>query len=121
MRAGTRLEKGLATSDVPFKSPAFNVISGSKVTPSPPSTICTSVSKLVASTAGAAATLFGGSLVLTLVARRSPWRRGLPFVPAGLFFGLSYAMGRDQLSLADRLAKTVVVVARYKPTRRGAA
>jgi uncharacterized RDD family membrane protein YckC len=34
-----------------------------------------------------------------------------------LFFGLSYAMGRDQLSLADRLAKTVVVVARYKPTR----
>jgi uncharacterized RDD family membrane protein YckC len=36
-----------------------------------------------------------------------------------LFFGLSYAMGRDQLSLADRLAKTVVVVARYKPTRTG--
>jgi uncharacterized RDD family membrane protein YckC len=35
-----------------------------------------------------------------------------------LFFGLSYAMGRDQLSLADRLAKTVVVVARYKPTRK---
>lgn len=38
-----------------------------------------------------------------------------------LFYGLSYAMGRDQLSLADRLAKTVVVVARYKPTRDGAA
>jgi uncharacterized RDD family membrane protein YckC len=38
-----------------------------------------------------------------------------------LFFGLSYAMGRDQLSLADRLAKTVVVVARYKPTRDGTA
>jgi len=37
-----------------------------------------------------------------------------------LFYGLSYAMGRDQLSLADRLAKTVVVVARYKPTRDGA-
>jgi len=36
-----------------------------------------------------------------------------------LFFGLSYAMGRDQLSLADRLAKTVVVVARYKPVRAG--
>ena len=34
-----------------------------------------------------------------------------------LFFGLSYTMGRDQLSLADRLAKTVVVVARYAPTR----
>lgn len=37
-----------------------------------------------------------------------------------LFYGLSYAMGRDQLSLADRLAKTVVVVARYRPTRDGA-
>jgi uncharacterized RDD family membrane protein YckC len=37
-----------------------------------------------------------------------------------LFFGLSYAMGRDQLSLADRLARTVVVVARYKPVRSGA-
>ncbi|MFM8303274.1 MAG: RDD family protein [Actinomycetota bacterium] len=34
-----------------------------------------------------------------------------------LFFGLSYAMGRDQLSLADRLARTAVVVARYRPTR----
>jgi len=58
----------------------------------------------VASTAGAAATLFGGSLVLVLVARRSPWRRGLPFVPAGLFFGLSYVClfeayyrGRDSI------------------------
>jgi uncharacterized RDD family membrane protein YckC len=38
-----------------------------------------------------------------------------------LFFGLSYAMGRDQLSLADRLARTVVVVARYQPTRADAA
>ena len=37
-----------------------------------------------------------------------------------LFFGLSYAMGRDQLSLADRLARTVVVIARYRPTRDGA-
>ena len=36
-----------------------------------------------------------------------------------LFFGLSYAMGKDQLSLADRLAKTIVVVARYQPTRTG--
>ena len=44
----------------------------------------------VASTAGAAATLAGGALVLTLVARRAPWRRALPFVPAGLCFGLSY-------------------------------
>jgi drug/metabolite transporter (DMT)-like permease len=44
----------------------------------------------VASTAGAAATLFGGTLVLTLVALRSPWRRALPFVPAGICFGLSY-------------------------------
>lgn len=37
-----------------------------------------------------------------------------------LFFGLSYAMGRDQLSLADRLARTVVVIARYRPTHDGA-
>lgn len=44
----------------------------------------------VASTAGAAATLFGGSLVLALLARRAPWRRALPFVPAGVCFGLSY-------------------------------
>jgi hypothetical protein len=26
-------------------------------------------------------------------------------------------MGRDQFSLADRLAKTIVVIARYKPSR----
>ena len=38
-----------------------------------------------------------------------------PFL--ALFFGLSYLMARDQLSLADRLAKTIVVVARYQPTR----
>jgi drug/metabolite transporter (DMT)-like permease len=44
----------------------------------------------VASTAGAAATLFGGSLVLGLIARRAPWRRALSFVPAGICFGLSY-------------------------------
>jgi drug/metabolite transporter (DMT)-like permease len=44
----------------------------------------------VASTAGAAATLFGGSLVLGVIARRAPWHRALPFVPAGLCFGLSY-------------------------------
>lgn len=56
-------------------------------------------------------------------------RYGIPMVaiPAllqmgaflSLFFGLSYAMSRDQLSLADRLAKTVVVIARYRPTRGG--
>ena len=44
----------------------------------------------VASTTGAAATLFGGTLVLGLLARRAPWRRALPFVPAGVCFGLSY-------------------------------
>jgi uncharacterized RDD family membrane protein YckC len=38
-----------------------------------------------------------------------------------LFFGLSYSMGRDQLSLPDRFARTVVVVARYTPTRPGSA
>jgi hypothetical protein len=26
-------------------------------------------------------------------------------------------MGRDQVSLADRIAKTIVVIARYKPSR----
>jgi uncharacterized RDD family membrane protein YckC len=36
-----------------------------------------------------------------------------------LFYGLSYALGRDQVSLADRLAKTAVVIARYRPTRAG--
>jgi drug/metabolite transporter (DMT)-like permease len=65
----------------------------------------------VASTAGAAATLFGGSLVLVLVARRSPWRRGLPFVPAGLFFGLSYvclfeAYYRGRVSVVSPLVAT---------------
>lgn len=38
-----------------------------------------------------------------------------------LFSGLSYAMGREQISLSDRLARTAVVVARYTPTRSGAA
>lgn len=46
-------------------------------------------------------------------------------VPMGaflaLFYGLSYAMGRDQVSLADRIAKTAVVIARYRPTRPGRA
>jgi drug/metabolite transporter (DMT)-like permease len=65
----------------------------------------------VASTAGAAATLFGGSLVLALVARRAPWRRGLPFVPAGLFFGLSYvclfeAYYRGRVSVVSPLVAT---------------
>ena len=46
----------------------------------------------------------------------------LPLLPPigaflGLYFGLSYMMGRDQVSLADRLAKTIVVIARYKPSR----
>lgn len=36
-----------------------------------------------------------------------------------LYFGLSYMMGRDQVSLADRLAKSIVVIARYKPSRQG--
>jgi drug/metabolite transporter (DMT)-like permease len=44
----------------------------------------------IASSTGAAATLFGGSLVLGLLALRAPWRRALPFVPAGICFGLSY-------------------------------
>ena len=61
-----------------------------------------------------------------------PWRQALIrylvpmaalplFPPIGpflaLYFGLSYMMGRDQVSLADRLAKSIVVIARYKPSR----
>jgi len=43
----------------------------------------------------------------------------LPLGPfLALYFGLSYMMGRDQVSLADRLAKSIVVIARYKPSRR---
>ena len=65
----------------------------------------------VAPTAGAAATLLGGSLVLAVVARRSPWRRGLPFVPAGLLFGLSYvclfeAYFRGRVSIISPLVAT---------------
>jgi drug/metabolite transporter (DMT)-like permease len=44
----------------------------------------------VASTAAAAATLAGGALVLSLASARRSWRRVVPFVPAGLCFGLSY-------------------------------
>jgi len=36
-----------------------------------------------------------------------------------LFYGLSFSMSRDQVSLADRVAKTAVVIARYKPSRPG--
>jgi drug/metabolite transporter (DMT)-like permease len=46
----------------------------------------------VASTSAAAATLAGGALVLALTAARSRWRRALPFVPAGVCFGLSYVL-----------------------------
>ena len=34
-----------------------------------------------------------------------------------LFYGLSFSMGRDQTSLADRMARSIVVVARYRPVR----
>jgi DME family drug/metabolite transporter len=44
----------------------------------------------VASTAAAAATLAGATLVLLLGAAGRPWRRPLAFAPAGLCFGLSY-------------------------------
>ena len=46
----------------------------------------------VASTDGAAATLLGGATVLTLAALRRSWRRPAPFVPVGIFFGLSYVL-----------------------------
>jgi uncharacterized RDD family membrane protein YckC len=35
------------------------------------------------------------------------------------FLGLSFLMSRDQISLLDRLARTVDVIARYKPERLG--
>lgn len=44
----------------------------------------------VAATTAAAATLAGGALVLSLASARRSWRRTLPFVPAGVCFGLSY-------------------------------
>jgi uncharacterized RDD family membrane protein YckC len=34
-----------------------------------------------------------------------------------VFYALSFIMSRDQVSLADRLAKTAVVIARYRPER----
>ena len=41
--------------------------------------------------------------------------------PIGVMLGFTYAFGRDQVSLLDRMAKSVVVVARYQPTRGGSA
>jgi uncharacterized RDD family membrane protein YckC len=35
----------------------------------------------------------------------------------GLIYGMSFLMNRDQISLADRFARTAVVIARYKPER----
>jgi uncharacterized RDD family membrane protein YckC len=40
--------------------------------------------------------------------------------PLALMIGLSFMMTRDGLSLGDKAAKTVVVIARYKPQRVGA-
>jgi uncharacterized RDD family membrane protein YckC len=34
-----------------------------------------------------------------------------------LMYGVSFLMNRDQVSLADRMAKTAVVIARYRPAR----
>jgi uncharacterized RDD family membrane protein YckC len=36
-----------------------------------------------------------------------------------LIYALSFLMNKDQISLADRFAKTAVVIARYRPTRPG--
>ncbi len=44
---------------------------------------------------------------------------GSILAPVAIILGFSYAFGRDQISLLDRMAKTVVVVARYTPTRGG--
>jgi uncharacterized RDD family membrane protein YckC len=43
----------------------------------------------------------------------------IQFAPIAVMLGFTYAFGRDQISLLDRMAKTVVVVARYQPVRHG--
>jgi drug/metabolite transporter (DMT)-like permease len=65
----------------------------------------------LASTTGAAATLFGGSAVLALAAARRPWGRWRVFVPAGLAFGLSYvflfeAFYRGRVTVVSPLVAT---------------
>jgi drug/metabolite transporter (DMT)-like permease len=65
----------------------------------------------LASTTGAAATLLGGSVVLTLAATRRSWRRWRAFVPAGLAFGLSYvclfeAFYRGRVTVVSPLVAT---------------
>jgi drug/metabolite transporter (DMT)-like permease len=65
----------------------------------------------LASTDGAAATLFGGAAVLTIAALRRPWRRLAPFVPVGIFFGASYvllfeAYYRGRVSVVSPLVAT---------------
>ena len=52
VREGTCEANGREMRCVPLRMPPFNVISGSSVTPMPPSTICTSVFRLVASIPG---------------------------------------------------------------------
>jgi uncharacterized RDD family membrane protein YckC len=44
---------------------------------------------------------------------------GSSLAPVGVMLGFTYAFGRDQISLLDRMAKSVVVVARYTPDRAG--
>jgi len=67
----------------------------------------------VASVDGAAATLLGGAIVLTLGAlgRGRAWRRPLPFLPVGVCFGLSYvflfeAYYRGRVSVVSPLVAT---------------
>ncbi|HET7571643.1 MAG TPA: DMT family transporter [Gaiellaceae bacterium] len=60
---------------------------------------------------GAAASLLGGALLLAAVARRAPSRRWLPFVPAGMCFGLSYvalfeAFFRGRVTVVSPLVAT---------------
>jgi drug/metabolite transporter (DMT)-like permease len=65
----------------------------------------------VAAADAAAATLFGGAVVLTAAAARGSWRRSLPFVPVGICFGLSYvllfeAYYRGRVSVVSPLVAT---------------
>jgi drug/metabolite transporter (DMT)-like permease len=63
----------------------------------------------------ATAALLGGLALLTLVARPRLSRRALPFVPAGIFFGLSYvalfeAFYRGRVSVVSPLVATESLV-----------
>jgi uncharacterized RDD family membrane protein YckC len=44
---------------------------------------------------------------------------GTSLAPIGVLLGFTYAFGPHQVSLLDRMSKSIVVVARYQPVRHG--